>query len=242
MFCHFCGAKVADDVRFCTSCGQPLSNPAAPGGPPPPPNVPTPGAVPSAPWTPPVGIRAQPGRWISEGWAVVSSDIGNYLLISLIFVLLNGIPFIQGALIAGFHIFTMKKLMGRRGDVGDLFKGFNFFVHTLVASLLIGIFVFAGTLLCFIPGLIVAAMYKFTFLFIVDKRMEFWPAMQASHAVVKNDYFGFTMFLILAFLVNVLGFLCLVVGLLITVPVTVAAITVAYKEIVGVDPATVDAL
>jgi len=43
-------------------------------------------------------------------------------------------------------------------------------------------------------------------------------------------------------LVNVLGFLCLVVGLLITVPVTVAAITVAYKEIVGVDPATVDAL
>ena len=84
-----------------------------------------------------------------------------------------------------------------------------------------------------IPTLVIAAMYKFTYLFIVDKRMEFWPAMQASHNVVKNDDFGFTMFLILAFFVNVLGFLCLIVGLLVTAPVTFAAITIAYKELVG---------
>jgi len=25
-------------------------------------------------------------------------------------------------------------------------------------------------------------MFEFTYLFIVDKRMDFWPAMQASHA------------------------------------------------------------
>jgi uncharacterized membrane protein len=85
-------------------------------------------------------------------------------------------------------------------------------------------------------------MYKFTYLFILDKKMDFWPAMQASHEVVKRDYFGFTMFLILAFLVNVLGFLCLIVGLLVTVPVTFAAITVAYKELVGFDQRTVDTL
>ena len=102
---------------------------------------------------------------------------------------------LQGPLIAGFHIFTMKKLLGRRAEFADLFKGFNFFVPTLVASLVIGLFVFCGTLLCIIPGLVVAAMYKFTYLFIVDKRMDFWPAMQASHAVVKHDYFGFTLFL-----------------------------------------------
>jgi uncharacterized membrane protein len=66
--------------------------------------------------------------------------------------------------------------------------------------------------------------------------------MQASHAVVKQDYFGFTMFLILAFLVNVLGLLCCVVGLLVTVPLTIAAITVAYKEIVGFEQRTIDAL
>jgi uncharacterized membrane protein len=85
-------------------------------------------------------------------------------------------------------------------------------------------------------------MYKFTYLFIVDKRMDFWPAMQASHDVVKNDYFGFTMFLLLAVLINILGFLCCIVGLLVTVPATIAAITIAYKEIVGFEQVTVDAL
>ncbi|MGD0871093.1 MAG: zinc-ribbon domain-containing protein [Bryobacteraceae bacterium] len=231
MFCHNCGTQVADDVQFCPKCGQSVAgSPLAAG------------ATPSTPWVPRAGIKAEGGRWIGEGFDLVKKDLGNYILISLIFFLLNGVPLIQGALIAGFHIFTMKKLMGRNAEFGDLFKGFNFFVPTLVASLLIGIFTFAGTLLCIIPGLVVAAMYKFTYLFIVDKRMDFWPAMQASHAVVKNDYFGFTMFLLLAFLVNVLGFILCIVGLLVTIPVTFAAITIAYKELVGFEPRTVDAL
>jgi uncharacterized membrane protein len=195
-----------------------------------------------APWTPRPGIQASAGRWIGEGWALVKADLGNYVVVSLLFAILSGVPLIQGPLIAGFHIFTMKKLMGRNAEFGDLFKGFNYFVPALVASLLIALFTFAGTLLCLIPGLVVAAMYKFTYLFIVDKRMDFWPAMQASHAVVKNDYFGFTIFLILAFLVNVLGFLCCIVGLLVTIPLTFAAITVAYKEIVGFEPRTADSL
>jgi uncharacterized membrane protein len=64
--------------------------------------------------------------------------------------------------------------------------------------------------------------------------------MQASHDVVKNDYFGFTMFLLLMFLVNVLGAVCCIVGLLVSIPVTFAAITVAYQELVGFDPQTPD--
>lgn len=189
-------------------------------------------------------VEVYAGRWISEGWALVTADLGNYVLLALIFLVLSSaVPVIlQGPMIAGLHIFTMKKLMGRRAEFADLFTGFNYFVPTLVASIVIGLFVFAGTLACIIPGLVVAAMYKFTYLFIVDKRMDFWPAMQASHSVVKNDYFGFTMFLLLAFLVNVLGFICCVVGLLITIPVTFAAITIAYKELVGFEARTVDAL
>ena len=87
-----------------------------------------------------------------------------------------------------------------------------------------------------------AAMFEFTYLFIVDKRMDFWPAMQASHAVIKNDYFGFTMFLLLMALVDILGVVCCLVGVLVAFPVTLAAITVAYKDIVGFDPRTAETL
>ena len=230
MFCHHCGTQVNPDVQFCPNCGQPMTSPIASG------------PVPAVAWTPPTGVKAATGRWFGEAWVLVKADMGNYVIMALLFALLNGVPLIQGALVAGFHIFTMKKLMGRRADFGDLFKGFNFFIPTLVASLLIAVFTFAGTLACIIPGLVIAAMYKFTYLFIVDKRMDFWPAMQASHAVVKQDYFGFTMFLIVAFLWNLLGFVLCIVGLLVTIPLTFVAITIAYKEIVGFDPRTVDAL
>jgi hypothetical protein len=67
----------------------------------------------AVPWIAPTGIKATPGKWIGEGWELVKLDMGTYVLISLIFFLLNGVPLIQGALIAGFHIYTMKKLMRR---------------------------------------------------------------------------------------------------------------------------------
>ena len=231
MFCHSCGKPVGADVRFCPNCGQSLGVPPA-----------SPGPIPPPVWTPPLQAHAAAARWLGAGWDLVQADLGNYVLFTLIFGFLGSVPFIQGALIAGFHIYTMKKLMGRRAEFSDIFKGFNFFLPTLFATLLIGIFTFLGTLALIIPGLIVAAMYKFTYLFIVDKRMDFWEAMKASHAVVRNDYLGFTMFLILAFLVNVLGAMCLFVGLLVTVPMTFAAITVAYKELVGFEPSTIDSL
>ena len=227
MFCDRCGTQIAEGQQFCSNCGQTVvGSPAAPFG----------GPVPV--WTPPTNVQVSAGHWLGAGWDLVKADMGTYALATLIFFVLNGVPLIQGALIAGFHIYTIKKIAGQRAEFADLFKGFNFFIPTLVASLLIGVFTFAGTLLCIIPGLVVAASLKFTYLFIVDKRMDFWPAMQASHAIVKQDYFGFTMFLVLAFLVNVLGLLCLVVGLLVTVPMTIAAITVAYKELVGFEPQT----
>lgn len=228
MFCHSCGTQVSTDVQFCPNCGQSLA------GTPAPPTAP--------PYVARTGLTARPGAWIGAGWDMVKADMGNYVLIALVFVALNSlVPVIlQGPLMAGFHIYCIKRLLGRRTEFADLFKGFNFFVPTLVASVVIMLFTFAGTLLCVIPGLVVAAMYKFTYLFIVDKRMDFWPAMQASHAVVRNDYFGFTMFLILMLLVNLLGVLCCVVGVLVTIPLSFAAITVAYNELVGFDPLTPD--
>ena len=40
-----------------------------------------------------------------------------------------------------------------------------------MASILIGIFTFLGMLALLIPALVIVAMYKFTYLFIVDKRL-----------------------------------------------------------------------
>lgn len=230
MFCHSCGTQVGPGVSFCPQCGASLAAPApSPSGP---------------AWASRPGINAQTGRWIGAGWSLVKEDIPVYAALALVTFLLGSmVPFIiQGPLTAGFFIYCMKHTLRRRAEFADLFTGFNFFVPALVASLVITLFVSIGTLFCIIPGIVLAASYKFTYLFIVDKRMDFWEAMEASRAVVRNDYFGFSMFLVALFFLNVLGAICCLVGMLVTIPISVAAVTVAYQEIVGFEQRTVETL
>ncbi|MDX2150526.1 MAG: zinc-ribbon domain-containing protein [Bryobacteraceae bacterium] len=241
MFCSNCGSPVPAESRFCVQCGTP--QPGAGGG-----GGSAAGGVPprfgGAPIGTPVafaprqGLRSETGRWISEGWKLVQTDLGFFVILGLIFLVLNSvIPIVlQGPLLAGFHIAAGGRLLGRRTDINDFFKGFNYFVPTLVASIVIAVFVSLGMILCIVPGLVLAAMYQFTYLFIVDKKMDFWPAMQASHAVVKQDYFGFTIFTVVLGLLNLLGIIACIVGVLITIPISWAAITVAYRDLVGFEP------
>jgi uncharacterized membrane protein len=230
MFCSRCGTTFPAGAQFCASCGAaiaPVSVAALP-----------------VPWAGPGQFEVRAGEWVSEGWRVVKSDLSSYLLAGLIFCLLGGAAsgILQGALIVGLHIFTLRKLLGRPAAVGDIFQGFGYFLPAFLASLVIGLFVALGTICLIIPGLVIAAMYKFTFLFIFDKRMDFWAAMRASHEVARRDYVGFTMFLLLLIGVDILGCLCFVIGLFVAIPVTFAAVTIAYREIVGFEQSTINSI
>jgi uncharacterized membrane protein len=225
MFCQSCGSEISAGVQFCPKCGSAqriagASNPvftAAPA------------------YTPAKGGPAQTSQWIGRGWDVVKDDLGIFVVMTIITMVINGaIPFLlAGATTAGFQFSFKRKLRGQKADLGDVFLGFPAFVPTLVAHLLISIFAFLGFLCLIIPGLVIAAMFTFTFLFIVDKKMDYGAAMRASRDVVKQDYLGYTIFVIALIALNFVGFLCLVVGLLVTIPISMAAIAVAYQDVVG---------
>lgn len=233
MFCQKCGATIEPNAQFCANCGETQAAGLA--------GAPTPPPLPD--YAPPVVTtgKVETGRWISEAWKIVTADIGPWVLITLLFLLINScVPLIlQGPLLGGMQLAAMRKILYGRVDIGDLFKGFNRFTDLLIANIIISLFVVIGSLLCIIPGLVVGAMYQFTYLFIVDKKMAFWPAMEASHNLVKRDYLGFTIFmLVAAVLLNLAGTLVCLVGLLITFPIWYVASTIAYRELVGFDPNT----
>lgn len=235
MFCSNCGSNVEAGAPFCPKCGAPQPVETAPGGAPHIPQVPLTGPV---QYVPPQGVRSQTGRWISAGWALTKADLVVWVVVALVMLVLNSVvPLIlQGPLLAGIHIGFARKLLYGRTEIADVFKGFNYFVPTLVASLAIFALSFVGMCLCIIPGLVVMAIFMFTYLFIVDKRMDFWPAMQASHSIVKQDYVGFTLFIVVLGLIQILGALACIVGLLVTIPLMYGAITVAYRDIVEFEP------
>jgi hypothetical protein len=228
MYCQSCGSPMESGAGFCGSCGSAQRIEAAPG------------AVVAAPaaYTVRPGSQSDTMRWIGEGWDVVKNDLGTFVLMTIVMMLVNGaVPLLlQGATTAGFQGAFRKSLRGQKPTVADLFEGFQFFVSTLGAHIVISILAFIGALFLIIPGLVIGAMYNFTFLFIVDKRMDMGTAMRASHEVVKQDYVGYTLFLIALILLNIAGFLCLLVGLLVTIPISYAAVAVAYRDAVGFEP------
>jgi uncharacterized membrane protein len=196
--------------------------------------------MPVPPYSPSPNASVQTGKWISEAWELVKTDIPMFALLTLIVAAVgSAVPIVlQGAMAIGFHIAIIRRIRTGKLDIGDCFKGFDFLVPSLVAAFLIAVFVTLGMLACIVPGLILYAMYQFTYLFILDKRLDFWPAMQASSELVKKDLMGFTLFALALIGLNFAGALACGVGVFITMPITVVAVTMAYRDLVGFEPQT----
>jgi uncharacterized membrane protein len=75
--------------------------------------------------------------------------------------------------------------------------------------------------------------YFFAIPLVIGRRMEFWPAMEASRKLVSKNWFSVFGFGFVLGLINFGGALLCFVGLLITVPLTTCAIAAAYERIIG---------
>jgi len=118
-----------------------------------------------------------------------------------------------------------------KGRFADLFSQYPLFPQYLVGSILYGLIVFAGTILLIIPGILWGIQFCFYDYFIVDKGLGPIEALKRSSAItrgVKWDLLGF--FLVLLG-INLLGALCLLIGLFVTIPTTMVALAFVYRKL-----------
>jgi uncharacterized membrane protein len=185
-----------------------------------------------------MAVNVTPGRWIGMGWGIFKKDVGTFILITLIALALTSVGsfVVAGPLMAGMFIAVKRRIMEGRTDMMDLFAGFNLFIDTFLVCILTSLFGIVGLALCIVPVLVVAAFYLFAYVFVVDRKLSFWDAMESSRKVVVGDLVGYIFFVLLLILLNFVGLLLLGIGLLVTLPVSVAAVAVAYQEAVGFIP------
>lgn len=183
------------------------------------------------------------GNWISRAWDMVTEDLGSFIILGLIYSVIIGVTsgtvigefLVIGPLSVGFFFVIFEKIRGKDINIGDIAKGFNFFVAAVLSNILISIFTGIGFVFCIIPGIIIAALYLFAPAFIVEKKLDFWEAMEASRKLVKDHLFEMILFSIILGIINFVGALVCVVGLLFTIPLTFAAMAIAYDDLVGVE-------
>lgn len=179
--------------------------------------------------------------WMREGWRIFKAEPLVFVLVTAILSILlciaSNLPvaglLLAGPLTIGFYLVVADMALGRAFNVWRLFEGFGFFLPAVAAYLAITFFSIIGFLMLIIPSIIVMAWYLFTFLFIADRGLGFWQAMEASRQLVRQDTTGFIFFLGAMGMLNLAGLLCLILGLLVTIPVTYIATFAAYRDLVG---------
>ena len=179
---------------------------------------------------------------ISRGWALVRDNlltlVGATVLGWLVTVGLAFVPvlgWIVGfVLMGGLDYMFLRRIRGEEVEIGDVFAGFNrAFLDLTMAGLVKWLLTSLGLLLCILPGIYLAVGYVFALPLVIDKKMEFWTAMEVSRRVVHEQWWSMFALVIVLALVALAGFLLCGVGALISVPVASVALMYVYEDLFG---------
>ena len=182
------------------------------------------------------------GSALSRGWALVSSNLmvlagatvlGWLVTVGLAFVPILG--WIVGfVLLGGLDYMFLRRIRGEEVQIGDVFAGFNLALLNLtMAGLVKWLLTMIGLGLCIVPGIYLAVGYVFALPLAIDKKMEFWTAMEVSRRVVHEHWWSMFALVIVLALVVFAGFLLCGVGVVISIPVASAALMYVYEDLFG---------
>jgi uncharacterized membrane protein len=227
--CPGCGRQLTGTVEHCPACGRPTNF-----------------AAPPTRHSPFRSLQSLPlGDYFKTGWELFKQYpggfIGFFLVYMVIALILHLIPLwgwllffaVSPALIMGNFIVSAKLLQRQPPQFRDFFAGFHFFLPLLLLSLVTSILIAIGLALLIIPGIYLAVAYLFSSCLVIDRRLDFWPAMELSRRTVNPLWFGIFTFMVLLVAINMVGALLLGLGLLVTVPLTYCALTAAYADLFG---------
>jgi len=118
-------------------------------------------------------------------------------------------------------------------NLNTLFSCTQLLGKFILGSIVYGLIVVTGFILLIIPGIIWAIKYQFFAYLIIDKHMEPMEAIRKSGEMTAGNKGKLFWLGILFALINLVGVLCLLVGLFVTIPTTMMAMVYVYRKLLG---------
>jgi hypothetical protein len=164
----------------------------------------------------------------------------------------------SGPLFGGLYLLNLKLIRGEEVSIGDLFDGFNrcfaqlmlgqimiMLISTISAFLFIvtvavmivfrsKIIWILGSPIAFVgllPAIYLTVCWTFTLPLIIDKGLDFWPAMELSRKKVTQHFGPVCILVVIGLAVTALGSLFFLIGALLTLPIFIASMSHAYEDI-----------
>ena len=120
-----------------------------------------------------------------------------------------------------------------KGELADLFSQYRLFFKYLFAFILYGLIILGGYVLLIIPGIIWGIKFWFFDYFVIDKRLGPIEALKESYAITTGVKWNLFVFFLAVIGINILGALCLLVGLFATLPTTMVAWAFVYRRLLA---------
>ncbi|MEO0108631.1 MAG: DUF975 family protein [candidate division WOR-3 bacterium] len=187
------------------------------------------------------------GEAISYGWKTVKAELGLFLGLAAVFLVISG--GLNGAAGHGWGIsgpiswaltmlmmmgvirITLKFVDGGKGQFSDLWANFDLALDFLGASLLYALIIVAGLVLLIVPCIIWAIRFGFYGYFIIERKSSALEALKQSSALTKGARGQLFVFGLALLGINLLGAICLGIGMLVSLPVTWLAQALVYRRL-----------
>ena len=189
---------------------------------------------------------------LTYGWERVKEQPVFFVILMVIVTLLQYIPtymddqmgaspwtvsilalFINTLVGMGMIRISLKIYDGEKGDYMDLLpQKENFFTY-LLATIVYGIVVFIGGLFLIVPGIVVGVMFCFYGYLIVDRKLGIKEAFEESKRMTRGSKMDLFLLGLILWGLNILGALLLLVGILISFPISLMTMTYAYRRVCG---------
>lgn len=199
-----------------------------------------------------IKMEGKIGGWIQQGFELFKDNAVTLIVATALVMVIGGATcgILIGPMFAGLLLITLALADKRepKPDLGMVFKGFDYFMNTflfwLVWSILVflvagvlGFFVCVGHLLAAALVLALKTLLMFALFLIVERKMDFWPASLASIDRVKQNFFPLLAFVVIIAVIALAGCLACGIGVIVTAPIAVCCLTVAYRDVFGPPPA-----
>jgi uncharacterized membrane protein len=164
--------------------------------------------------------------------AFVESGLWYILVAAVAVALMFYVPIMISL---GWQRVSLAVLSGKAPALAYFLDADNhqYFWRYIGTNILYTLIMLAGTLLLVIPGIVWAYTYMFSLLLVVDKNLRPTEALAASRKLVAGQRLNLFVWSLALFGVNIVGALCLGVGLLFTLPTSYYAWVYVYGKLSG---------
>jgi uncharacterized membrane protein len=152
------------------------------------------------------------------------------ILVSMVISLIVGL--IAQIIVAGLVKGALDTVDGKPVSLGAMFEGWDK-GSVLIAALIVSVATAIGTLLCYLPGLVVGFLTSYTMFFVVDRNMAPMDAVKASVSFVTGNLGQTLVYYLLAFLVVIAGAILCGVGLLAAIPIAIIGAAYTFRRLHG---------